>query len=219
MTKIGRKPHCQVLTHGKICGWLVELPWNIENKCVKCNTCSGSVQNIWKKTALVLGRMSWKECGTSRASGECAQIYELLNVRNMWNKHVKCNTYPGSVWNIWKKQSWDIIWKGFVAVDFIGWVGGCVGCVLTLFCWQMAHPATYSYIWSDVILATSNNVGPFLGWYPFLDFLSLVNHEFLVQLVFVFHYYQGYSIVLDRKVFHFLFSNWKDLIWLVEFLL
>ena len=46
-----------------------------------------------KKTALVLWQMSWKKCGTSRASEECAQIYELLNVQNIQNKYTKCNMY------------------------------------------------------------------------------------------------------------------------------
>ena len=47
-----------------------------------------------------------KKCRTSRASGECAQINELLNLLTIQNKYVKCNTCPGNVRNIQKKQPW-----------------------------------------------------------------------------------------------------------------
>ena len=59
-----------------------------------------------KETALVLRSMSWKQCGTSGTSGECAQLNGMLIVRSIWNKYTTCNRCPGSVWNIWKTQPW-----------------------------------------------------------------------------------------------------------------
>ena len=59
-----------------------------------------------KKTALVLRSMSWKQCRTSGASGECAQLNGMLIVRSIWNKYTTCNRYPGSVQNICKTQPW-----------------------------------------------------------------------------------------------------------------
>ena len=51
-----------------------------------------------------------KKCGTS---GACAQINELLNVRNIRNKYANCNTCPWSVRNIRKKKQWHIYFGYF----------------------------------------------------------------------------------------------------------
>ena len=39
-------------------------------------------------------------------------------------------------------RSQEVCWKGREAMDLMGDKGGIVGCVLTLFCWQVAHPST-----------------------------------------------------------------------------
>ena len=74
---------------------------NIWNKYAKCNTCPGSVRNIRKKDNPGAQANVLKKYGTS---GACAQINELLNVRNIRNKYANCNTCLGSVRNIRKKN-------------------------------------------------------------------------------------------------------------------
>ena len=74
---------------------------NIWNKYAKCNTCPGSVRNIRKKDNPGAQANVLKKYATS---GACAQINELLNVRNIWNKYANCNTRLGSVRNIRKKN-------------------------------------------------------------------------------------------------------------------
>ena len=39
-------------------------------------------------------------------------------------------------------RSTDSCLNGRVEVDLIGDIGGITGCVRTLFCWQIEHPAT-----------------------------------------------------------------------------
>ena len=74
---------------------------SIRNKYDTCNTCLGSVRNIRKKNIPGARANALKKCGPS---GACAKIDELLNVRNIRNKYANCNTCPGSVRNIRKKN-------------------------------------------------------------------------------------------------------------------
>jgi hypothetical protein len=39
-------------------------------------------------------------------------------------------------------KSTAIVWKGRVLVGVMGYSRGCVGCVFTLFIWQVAQPFT-----------------------------------------------------------------------------
>ena len=51
-----------------------------------------------------------------------------------WSTMTITWSWPRSVLGNPEIKSCVIIWNGFVAVDLIGCTGGCVRCVLTLFC-------------------------------------------------------------------------------------
>ena len=75
-------------------------------------------------------------------------------------------------------RSYEICLKGRAVLDVIGDSGGAVGCVLTLFCWQMAQPVTYQ---TGLVQATSNLRQPVAMFSRHLGGLQSRDHDIVEQ--------------------------------------
>ena len=114
--------------------------------------------NVWLK---------WSSAASS-AVNPLLQGIKTTPSRRPWSTMNIMQPQPFSISGNPDIKFWVIIWNGFIALDLIGCVGSCVGCVLTLFHWQVAQPAMYSYMkWHNLghqlCLCTISRVVPLPG--------------------------------------------------------